>query len=370
MARAEPADVVRRPTRGCAAPPRRSGGPRRAPRRRSARPRARAASVAGEHVGEEEVVDDPRAARSLGHPPLHVHPLGGEVEPEVRVAPEPDAGRDRTVARGRGVLRPAVVHRDAVLARVDLAVQARVHERHVVALAVVVGVGLPVRVDRVHEPVAVRERLDRLVGAPRRRGCRARRRATDRRRRGGRRRSRATRRPRPARGRTRPGRGRRRSRAPAAAGRRVRRPSRGSRTRARRRDPAAAVQSGPARWRHTLWNARSVAVVVDDDQHAPARDVVGDEVARLAAGGRGTRRAATPRRTRRDARPRTSRRRGTRRPAAWRPVGGCPSAPEPTDRTAHLRSVRERRPTMHAARRPGRSGAPEGWPAPTAQERG
>ena len=40
---------------------------------------------------------------------------------------------------------------------INLAVQARVHEGHVVALAVVVGVGLPVRLDRVHHPVAVLE---------------------------------------------------------------------------------------------------------------------------------------------------------------------------------------------------------------------
>ena len=48
VARAEPAGVVGARTRGCAAPPRRSAGPRRGPRRRTAPPRARAASVAGE----------------------------------------------------------------------------------------------------------------------------------------------------------------------------------------------------------------------------------------------------------------------------------------------------------------------------------
>ena len=46
----------------------------------------------------------------------------------------------------------------------DLTVQLRVHQRDVVSLAIVVAVDLPVGGDAVHEPVAVREIFERLVG--------------------------------------------------------------------------------------------------------------------------------------------------------------------------------------------------------------
>ena len=87
------------------------------------------------------------AQRTFGDPPLDVHALGIDVECEVGKAPEPHPGRSGTVACGDPVLGETVADVDAVFARADLRVQPRMYERDVVALAVVVGVRLPVRVD-------------------------------------------------------------------------------------------------------------------------------------------------------------------------------------------------------------------------------
>ena len=156
---------------------------------------------------------------------------------------------------------------DAVLLGDDLAIELRVHQRHVVALAVVVAVHLPVRGDVVRQPVAVGELFERLVG-------------------GGREERAVVVGQRPGvgieideheaaplvdahrvQGRTRRGRGRRRrSRAPTRS-----EPSQGVRPTVVAADeiacsgPCASVTSGPARWRQTLWNARSVPSSCDDD---------------------------------------------------------------------------------------------------------
>ena len=96
--------------------------------------------------------------------PLDVHAVGIHVQRQVRKAPEPTAGVDGTVARRRRVLAEVVADLHAVLLGDDLAIQLRVHERNVVSLHVVVGVHLPVRAHLVHEPMAVGERLEGLVG--------------------------------------------------------------------------------------------------------------------------------------------------------------------------------------------------------------
>ena len=99
--------------------------------------------------------------------PLDVHAVGVDVEREVRVAPQPTARVHRAVARRRRVLAEVVADLDAVLLGDDLAIELRMHQRDVVALAVVVAVHLPVRGDVVRQAVAVGERLDRLVGGGR-----------------------------------------------------------------------------------------------------------------------------------------------------------------------------------------------------------
>ena len=165
-----------------------------------------------------------------------------------------------------------------------------------VALAVVVAVHLPVRADLVHEAMAVRERLDGLVGDRREeRGVIVGQRRA-RRRRGSRTRTRAIPPTRTA--------SSEHSRRVDVGSEVARRPQRsvervrpaviaGRRSSADGRGPS--VTSGPARWRHTLWNARERAVRSAPRRRPTTRRTRDARSRRARAGARGSRRAATAR---------------------------------------------------------------------------